>query len=29
MFAVILGVLPQYMMGNNGVLPIVDIPMGE
>ena len=23
------GELPQYMMGGNGVLPIVDIPMGE
>lgn len=23
------GELPQYMMGSNGVLPIVDIPMGE
>lgn len=23
------GNLPQYMMGGNGVLPIVDIPMGE
>ena len=23
------GELPQYMMGGNGVLPIIDIPMGE
>lgn len=23
------GVLPQYMMGNDGALPIVNIPMGE
>lgn len=23
------GELPQYMMGNNGALPIIDIPMGE
>ena len=23
------GVLPQYMMGGNGALPIIDIPMGE